>query len=111
MDRVVDGFVMNKLYGDRTANALTALPALDNQHLAEVLTNSITQWGGTIAAAALMSFAGITNTPGVRPNQAQIWYNAGKHDSDATVSRAAWLRRLGQQGATTWPLLTVDAGP
>ena len=42
-DRGVDGLLLNQLYGLRAANALTASPELDNQHLAEILTNSITQ--------------------------------------------------------------------
>ena len=48
---------------------------------------------GIIGSAAVMSFGGVTTVPGVPPNHAQIWYNAGGCPSGAGPR---WLRMKGR---------------
>lgn len=62
------GFLMLKsMYGNRTAEAISALPEMDATRLAMRLSHTMTDHAGIVAASAILSFArvsGILKPPG-----------------------------------------------
>lgn len=62
------GFLMLKsMYGNRTAEAISALPEMDATRLAMRLSHTMTDHAGIVAASAILSFARVSGTGKARP--------------------------------------------
>ena len=58
------GFLMLKsMYGNRTAEAISALPEMDATRLAMRLSHTMTDHAGIVAASAILSFARVSGNP------------------------------------------------
>ncbi|KAK9840882.1 hypothetical protein WJX84_012114 [Apatococcus fuscideae] len=71
------GFLMLKsMYGNRTAEAISALPEMDATRLAMRLSHTMTDHAGIVAASAILSFARVSDASGALQSNTGIWVKA-----------------------------------
>jgi hypothetical protein len=71
-----DSWWLSLMYGERAKDAMQATKVVDEMELVNQLANNMMEGASILAASALLSFGGVSTSPGVPPDNKLIWFNA-----------------------------------